>query len=185
MKTKRTNLIFLLMVAFGLISFGQDNHQMMMEQTKTGSVQKAICVLYPTRGNDTYGTITFTHAEGGVKVVLDMKGLTKGLHGFHIHEFGDCSTDDGTSAGGHYNPAMKSHGGPADMERHAGDMGNFEADAAGNAHLEYVDKVMTLEGKNSIIGRSVIVHKNADDMKSQPAGNSGPRIACGVIGIAK
>jgi Cu-Zn family superoxide dismutase len=118
-------------------------------------------------------------------VVADLQGLTKGKHGFHIHEFGDCNSPDGTSAGGHFNPEGKTHGAPMDMSRHEGDMGNLEADDSGKAYLEYLDTVIKLKGPNSIIGRSIIVHKGEDDLKSQPAGNAGPRVACGVIGVAK
>jgi len=149
------------------------------------AVQKAICILYPTQGNTAHGTITFTKAGRGVRVVADLEGLSKGKHGIHIHEFGDCSAPDGSSAGGHFNPEGKSHGSPMEMSRHMGDLGNIEADETGKAHMDYIDPMLTLEGEHSIIGRSVILHKNEDDLKSQPTGNAGPRIACGVIGISK
>jgi superoxide dismutase, Cu-Zn family len=158
---------------------------MKMDKPDAG-IQGAICVLYPTQGSTVSGTVTFTKTEGGIKVVADLQGFQgAGKHGFHIHEYGDCSAPDGTSAGGHYNPAMMSHGAPTDKTRHEGDMGNIEADASGKAHLEYVDPMLTFTGPNSIIGRSIIVHKNEDDMKTQPTGNAGPRVACGVIGVAK
>jgi superoxide dismutase, Cu-Zn family len=158
---------------------------MKMDKPDAG-IQGAICVLYPTQGSTVTGTVTFTKTEGGIKVVADLQGFQgAGKHGFHIHEYGDCSAPDGTSAGGHYNPAMVSHGAPTDKTRHEGDMGNIEADATGKAHLEYVDPMLTFTGPNSIIGRSIIVHKNEDDMKTQPTGNAGPRVACGVIGVAK
>lgn len=157
-----------------------------VSNNQTGiAVSKAICVLYPTQGNNVTGTITFIKVANGVRIVADIKGLSKGKHGFHIHECGDCSSIDGSSAGGHFNPTGKNHGAPMDMMRHTGDMGNIEADEQGNAHLDYLDNMMTLEGENSIIGRSVIIHKGEDDLKTQPTGNSGPRVACGVIGIAK
>jgi Cu-Zn family superoxide dismutase len=89
------------------------------------------------------------------------------------------------SAGGHFNPEGKSHGAPMDMSRHMGDMGNLEADESGKAHLEYVDATLQLNGPDSILGRSLIIHKNEDDLKTQPTGNAGPRVACGVIGTAK
>ncbi len=162
---------------------GQEHMQMSM--SKESTIQKAVCVLYGTQGNNVSGTVTFTRATDGIKVVADVTGLSKGKHGFHIHEFGDCSSADGASAGGHFNPDMKPHGGPTDMNRHEGDMGNFTADETGKAHLEYTDRSLTFDGPHSIIGRSLIVHRDADDLKSQPAGNAGPRIACGVIGIAK
>jgi Cu-Zn family superoxide dismutase len=159
--------------------------QMSMEKPGMGMVTKAICVLYPTQGNNVSGTITFLQTDKGVKVVADLTGLSAGKHGFHIHEFGDCSSSDGVSAGGHFNPEGKTHGAPMDMSRHMGDMGNIQADATGKAHLEYTDAKLMMNGPNSIIGRSIIVHKGEDDLKSQPAGNAGPRVACGVIGVAK
>jgi Cu-Zn family superoxide dismutase len=112
-------------------------------------------------------------------------GFTPGRHGFHIHEFGDCSAKDLSSAGSHFNPAMKSHGAPTDEMRHDGDMGNVVADESGKTHLEYIDRKITLDGENSIIGRAVIVHEKEDDLKTQPTGNAGGRVACGVIGKAK
>jgi Cu-Zn family superoxide dismutase len=151
----------------------------------TGKIQKAICVLYPTQGNNVTGTITFTQIDSGIKVVADIQGLSKGKHGFHIHEFGDCSSADGSSAGGHFNPEGKSHGAPSDMMRHVGDLGNIEANDAGVAHLEFIDPMATLEGEHSIIGRSIIVHKSEDDLITQPTGNAGARVACGIIGISK
>jgi superoxide dismutase, Cu-Zn family len=161
--------------------YGQMTQQMDMK----AGIQKAICILYPTQGNNVTGTITFTRTAEGIQVMGDIHGLTPGKHGFHIHEFGDCSAGDGSSAGGHFNPSNTQHGGPMDMQRHEGDMGNVTADSTGNAHVEFLDKMMRLEGPGSVIGRSVVIHKGSDDMKSQPSGNSGPRIACGVIGIAK
>jgi superoxide dismutase, Cu-Zn family len=165
--------------------FTQADHSAMMMKSANETAVKAVCVLSPTQGNNVTGTIWFTTTDKGVRVVADIQGLHEGKHGFHIHEFGDCSSPDASSAGGHYNPMGMQHGSPMDMNRHLGDMGNLEADARGNAHLEYVDPEISLSGPNSIIGRSVVVHKEADDLKSQPAGNSGPRIACGVIGLAK
>jgi Cu-Zn family superoxide dismutase len=144
-------------------------------------VKKAVCVINPTQGNNVTGTVTFTKVADGVKVVADIQGLTKGKHGIHIHEFGDCSAPDGSSAGGHFNPESHNHGAPADMNRHAGDMGNIQADESGKGHLEYVDKTMKLDGKESIIGKSMVIHANEDDLKTQPTGNAGGRIACGVI----
>jgi Cu-Zn family superoxide dismutase len=146
---------------------------------------KAIAVLHPTKGSETKGTVTFTKGKDGVRVVAEITGLTPGKHGFHIHEFGDCSSDDGKSAGGHFNPTHAQHGAPDSEPRHAGDLGNLEADSSGTAKVDVVDKHLAFEGATSILGRSVIVHEKADDLKSQPAGDAGGRIACGVIGIAK
>jgi Cu-Zn family superoxide dismutase len=149
------------------------------------SVKKAIAVLQPTKGNSVRGTVTYEAVENGVRVVADISGLTPGKHGFHIHEFGDCSADDGSSAGGHFNPGGTPHGAPATDPRHAGDMGNIEADKDGRARLDYIDHTMKLTGEDSILGHAVIVHEKEDDLKSQPTGNAGARVACGVIGIAK
>jgi Cu-Zn family superoxide dismutase len=150
-----------------------------------GETSKAIAVLHATSGSNVAGTVTFTAAGDEVKVVADITGLTPGKHGFHIHEFGDCSSPDGNSAGGHFNPTSHHHGAPDATDRHAGDLGNIEADASGKAHLEISDKVMKLNGSDSIIGHAVIVHEKVDDLKTQPTGNAGGRLACGVIGVAK
>ncbi len=149
------------------------------------AITSAVAVLIPTEGNDVHGTVRFTKVAGGVRVVADVTGLTPGAHGFHVHEFGDASSADGTAAGGHFNPAHGNHGGPADAQRHAGDLGNLEADASGHATLDHVDAGLSLDGGNSIIGRGLIVHASPDDLKTQPTGNAGKRVACGVIGLAK
>jgi Cu-Zn family superoxide dismutase len=150
-------------------------------------IHTAIAVLHPTKGNETSGVVHFTHAGDSVKVVADVEGLPpNSKHGFHIHEFGDCSSPDGASAGGHFAGSGKQHGMPtANLpERHAGDIGNLEADASGKAHLEITLSGVSINGENAILGRGVIVHAKIDD-GSQPTGNAGGRIACGVIGAAK
>ena len=145
---------------------------------------KAIAVLQSASGSKVTGTVTFTKSGDTVQVIADISGLTPGKHAFHIHEFGDCSAADATSAGSHFNPMKKPHGAPDAAERHEGDLGNIEADSNGKAHLEMKDSMLKLSGENSIIGRAVIVHEKVDDW-SQPTGNAGGRQACGVIGLAK
>jgi Cu-Zn family superoxide dismutase len=153
---------------------------------KPSAPLKAIAVLHPTAGNKVSGTVTFTEVADGVQVHADLTGLGPGNHGFHVHEFGDCSAPDAMSAGGHFNPTNEPHAGPDDTARHVGDMGNVDADSSGKATLEYVDHDMSLAKDNkSVIGRSVIVHVKRDDLKTQPTGDSGARVACGVIGVAK
>ncbi len=142
---------------------------------------QAVAEMKPTQGNQANGTVTFTKTSRGVRVEVEMADLTPGEHGIHLHENGDCSAPDGSSAGGHFNPAGMPHGGPASVRRHAGDFGNLVADSSGHAHLKFVEPLLTFDGPSSIIGRSVVVHANPDDMVSQPAGNSGARVACGVI----
>ncbi len=146
---------------------------------------KAIAVLSSASGSKVSGTVTFTKVGDEVKVVADVTGLTPGKHGFHVHEFGDCSAPDATSAGGHYNPEKHQHADRTASDRHVGDLGNLEADASGKAHLDWTDKMLTLRGDDSVIGLAVIVHEKEDDLKSQPVGNAGGRLACGVIGVAK
>ena len=150
-----------------------------------GTPSHAVAVLHPTAGHRAEGTVTFQAVSGGVKVTATLKGLDPGPHGFHVHEFGDCTAPDGTSAGGHFNPAGHPHGGPRDAKRHAGDLGNIEAKADGTASLEWTDPMMRLDGPKGVVGHGVIVHAKADDLKTQPTGDAGGRLACGVIGVAK
>lgn len=150
-----------------------------------GPVTKAVAVLSPAQGSGVSGKVVFTKVEGGVKVSVSVTGLKEGPHGFHVHEFGDCSAPDATSAGGHFNPGGEPHGGPKDAQRHTGDLGNLEANKDGVAAAEYVDARASFEGVNSVLGRGVIVHEKADDLKTQPTGAAGGRVACGVVGVAK
>ncbi|MFP4071997.1 MAG: superoxide dismutase family protein, partial [Desulfovibrionales bacterium] len=113
------------------------------------------------------------------------QGLTPGKHGFHIHEYGDCSASDATSAGGHYNPTDMPHAGPDAAKRHVGDLGNVTADDSGRVSENFLDPVISLNGPHSLVGLSVVVHEGADDFTSQPSGDAGPRVGCGVVGIRK
>lgn len=176
----RPSLITLLICAS--ISIAAAQHDM---QKMENVPAKAIALLSPAKDKTVKGVVTFTQTDKGVKVYAHLEGLTPGKHGFHIHEFGDCTAADLTSAGGHFNPTQMSHGSPTDEMRHSGDLGNIVADEKGMAMLEWVDPVMQLSGPNSIIGHAVIVHAKEDDLKTQPTGNAGGREACGVIGIAK
>jgi len=144
-------------------------------------ISKAFCVVNAKGGSEVVGAVTFTEVEGGVRIIADIGGLTPGKHGFHIHEHGDCSAADGSSAGGHFNPTNKKHGGPDSFERHAGDLGNLEANESGFAHYDRVDSIIQLNGEHSIIGKSIIIHADEDDLVSDPTGNAGKRIGCGEI----
>ncbi len=145
----------------------------------------AVATIHPTKGNAVHGEVTFTQTANGIHVIADIEGLKPGKHGFHVHEHGDCSAPDASSAGGHFNPTSQKHGAPEAHERHVGDLGNIEADNQGHAHYDRVDAVIALEGPNSIIGKSVIVHADPDDFKTQPTGNAGGRLGCGVISKAE
>lgn len=142
----------------------------------------AVAVLTPTQGNNVQGTIYFIKLADGVRVEGEVVGLKPGPHGFHIHEKGDCSAPDAMSAGGHFNPTGMQHGSPTSPQRHMGDFGNIEANVSGVAKVSIIDHMISIDGPYSIIGHGLIIHANPDDLKSQPAGNAGPRVACGVIG---
>ena len=148
-------------------------------ETPTG----AIAVLHPTKGSNVRGTVTFTKEAGGIRVKADLSGLAPGPHGFHIHENGDCSAPDASSAGGHFNPTAMAHGAPDKMPHHVGDFGNITADKSGKASYDKVYSDLALDGASSVIGRAVIVHAQADDLRSQPSGDAGGRQSCGVIGV--
>ena len=181
MNSSRASLIGLMFLSFaGLIALAQT------PAAKSATSSKGISVLHPTAGNKVSGTVTFTPVADGVQVRAEITGLTPGKHGFHVHEFGDCSAADASSAGAHFNPTNQPHAGPEVIARHEGDMGNVEADASGNAKLDYVDhQISLMNDEKSAIGRSVVIHAKPDDLKTQPSGDSGARIACGVIGWAK
>jgi len=129
-------------------------------------------------GSTVSGNVTFSDLGGAVQVDAKFAGLTPGEHGFHVHEAGDCSAADASSAKGHYNPAGQRHGHHDSKVRHGGDMPNLVANAQGEARLSAELKDLTV---SELVGRSVVVHADPDDYMSQPAGNSGKRIACGVI----
>jgi Cu-Zn family superoxide dismutase len=141
--------------------------------------------LKPTQGNSVTGTLSLVAEKNGVRIAGLIKGLKAGAEqGFHIHEKGDCSAPDASSAGGHFNPTSQPHGNPKKSgPKHVGDMVNLHADAQGVANVEMLIEGATLQsGKpNDVAGKAIVVHQKQDDYISQPAGNSGDRVACGVI----
>ncbi len=146
----------------------------------------ATVMLQPTEGNNVTGNLQFNREGDGVRVTGTITGLGgSGEHGMHVHEFGDCSAPDASSAGGHFNPTGSPHGGPDQppAQRHVGDFGNITADASGNVNVDLMLDGLTLEGPNGIVGKAVVVHAGRDDLQSQPAGDSGARVACGVISM--
>jgi Cu-Zn family superoxide dismutase len=134
-------------------------------------------------GSKVTGKAIFTELpSGGVKVEVWIENATPGTHGLHLHEKGDCSAPDAASAGPHFNGAGNPHAGPADKGRHNGDFGNIEVGADGKGHLEITSDMLTVKpGPNSVVGKSVVFHEKADDLKSQPAGAAGGRFGCGVV----
>ena len=149
-----------------------------------GSGPAAQAELKPTQGNTAQGWVRFEPRGDRLLVTAQVSGLKPNTeHGFHVHEKGDCSAPDATSAGGHFNPGGKPHGHHGQVERHGGDLPNLQADAYGVAKYSASTELLsaTAGAANSVLGRAVVVHRDPDDYKSQPAGNSGPRIACGVV----
>lgn len=144
---------------------------------------KARATIESRSGSQATGTATFAErATGGVHVVVHIENAPPGTHGLHIHEKGDCSDPEAKSAGGHFNPGGMPHAGPTDMKRHAGDLGNIVIGANGKGDLDVVSDLLTVKpGPNSVVGRAVVFHEKADDLKTQPTGDAGGRIGCGVI----
>ncbi|SFB77379.1 superoxide dismutase, Cu-Zn family [Polaromonas sp. OV174] len=144
---------------------------------------RALAQLQATTGNTTTGSVRFTQMGQGVMVSGEISGLKPNAeHGFHIHEKGDCSSGDGMSAGGHFNPDAKPHGNATAMAHHAGDLRSLKADANGMAKFSFESTGIAIGGgATDIVGRGLIVHRDPDDYTTQPTGNAGPRLACAVI----
>lgn len=140
-------------------------------------------VLTPISGSSAKGTVHFQElAGGGVELQVDLTNVPPGVHGFHLHDKGDCA-ENGNAAGGHFNPSSSPHGAPDAAAHHAGDWGNVTADANGVVHTTLTSHALNLTAgdPNSAIGHAIILHANPDDLATQPSGNAGPRIACGVV----
>ena len=175
---------FVCIAPMGLRSTAVAQHEAGEGQGRA-QITKAVAILLPTKGSKAEGRVTFAQVEGGIQVQAEIRGLTPGEHGFHIHEFGVWSPD-AMAAGGHFNPDKpRARRAAQAAKRHVGDLGNITANANGNATLDFVDPHLTFRGPHSIIGRGLVVHEKADDLKTQPTGNAGGRVAVGVIGVAK
>ncbi len=175
------------LIIAGMLLFGcarQSQKKPAEKKDKEPQVTEAIATIHPAEGEEMTGTVTFTKTENGTKVEANLNNLSQGKHGFHIHEYGNCSDRESlASAGGHYNPANQPHASPTSDQRHVGDMGNIPAGPEGNGELTYTDPIIQLNGKHSVVGRAVVIHSGEDDLESQPSGAAGSRIGCGVIGI--
>jgi Cu-Zn family superoxide dismutase len=157
--------------------------QTMTRDTPSSPGSTAMAKLEPTKGNTAAGSAMFTQRGDMVYVTVNVSGLKpNGDHGFHVHEKGDCSSGDGMSTGGHFNPLGKPHGAEKAAEHHAGDLPSLKADSYGNAELKFQSSSITVgSGATDIVGKGLIVHRDPDDYTTQPTGNAGPRIACAVI----
>ncbi len=165
----------------GDTAHGHEKASHAMEQ-----VDELIAVITSANDSDVKGTVHFKKVADGIEITAKISGLEADTeHAFHIHEFGNIEAEDGTSAGGHYNPEGHDHGLPEQEMRHAGDLGNLETDGDGEAEKTFTVDNVTLAGSmNPIIGRSVVIHAKKDD-GGQPTGNAGDRIGVGVIGVSK
>lgn len=168
--------IILLSLIFSAISLGKAP-----DKSKSKSL---ITILRDSKGNE-LGTAELSPISNGVKIKLDLKGVPPGKHGFHFHEKGLCETPDFKTAGNHFNPERKEHGTHNEKGPHVGDLPNIEANSEGRIQAEFVSLSATLDQSNKTLlqkgGTSLILHEKEDDLKSDPSGNSGARIACGVI----
>jgi superoxide dismutase, Cu-Zn family len=148
----------------------------------------AVAELEPTAGSQARGQVELRTTSGGLVIDAQLSGLEPGTHGIHIHEFGDCSAPDASSAGDHFSPADAPHGAPRDprSERHAGDLGNITAEESGNASKRMVDSFLTLDDNDfGVVGLAIVVHADEDDLTSQPSGESGDPVACGVVELVQ
>lgn len=144
----------------------------------------ATATIEAKSGSNVSGNVSFTEKNGKVFMKAEIKGLTPGSHAIHIHEKGDCSSDDGKSAGGHWNPTEDNHGKWKHGEFHSGDIGNLQADENGNATIEKESDFWCIgcdDDNKNILGHAIIVHAKADDFTSQPSGAAGTRVGCGEI----
>ncbi len=141
--------------------------------------------LEPTRGNAARGKVTFAQQGDKVLVSGEIRGLKPNAeHGFHVHDKGDCSSGDGMSTGGHFNPLSAAHGGHHTNTHHVGDLPSLKADANGTARVSFESSSIAVgAGAANIVGRGLIVHRDPDDFTTQPTGNAGPRLACAVISL--
>lgn len=178
------NLMLTLLAALVFTGCAQSSEEQNVTVETGPMIDKAVAVMQPTAGSDVSGVVIFTKTPDGIEVEAKISGLEPGEHGFHIHQFGDLRKEDGTSAGGHFNPQGVPHAGPDSDKRHVGDLGNITADEDGNATYTRIDKVLSFSGESNILGRGVIIHQKQDDLTSQPTGAAGPRKAMGVVGVA-
>jgi superoxide dismutase, Cu-Zn family len=176
--TTRTSTLTAAMAAVGLAALAG-----CASTARPAAGPQARATIEPRSGSNVRGWATFTErSTGGVQVVVHIENAPPGVHGLHLHERGDCSAPDASSAGAHFNPGGMPHAGPTETRRHAGDFGNITIESNGTGHLEVVSDLLTVRpGPNSVVGKAVVFHEKADDLKTQPTGDAGGRTGCGVV----
>lgn len=179
---KALTLLFVGGVSIALVSCGT-----ILPEIFSSPSKQAIATIHSTSGSNVMGTATFTQSADTIMLRIEVKNVAPGLHAVHIHEKGDCSSPDGKSAGGHWNPTNVAHGKWGEGEFHLGDIGNITVHEDGTGVIELKTNLWELgTGSNlDVVGKSIIVHADADDFTSQPSGNAGARIGCGVIELAE
>lgn len=154
-------------------------------ETTTSEAKHASVSLESKSNSTVTGTVTFTQEGDIVTMVATISGLSEGTHAIHLHEKADCSSDDGKSSGGHWNPTAQPHGKWGATEGfHKGDIGNFEADADGNGSITFTSDQWCIgcgDDTKDILGKAIIVHQGTDDFTSQPSGAAGTRVSCGGV----
>ena len=190
---KNYALFFTLALALGLTSCKNDKNEKETEENtavetpveETTEPVKVTVTLDSKSGSTAKGSAVFNEEDGTVSMTAVFEGLEPGMHAIHIHENADCSADDGTSAGGHWNPTKEQHGKWGDSAGyHKGDIGNFEADENGNGTITITTDEWCIgcdDSMKDILGKGLIVHQGADDFTSQPSGDAGARVSCGGI----
>lgn len=171
---KKNIFLTAILVSLAFVSF----------QKKDDTTLSAISNIIPKNGSDISGTVSFSETNGIVSMTASISGLTPGNHAIHIHAIGDCSADDGTSAGGHWNPTNVNHGAWGASPFHLGDIGNIEAGSDGIGTISRETDLWCINCSDStknIVGKAIIIHAGIDDFSSQPSGAAGPRIGCGEI----
>lgn len=180
---KAKNMLRTALLLGAVAAFGASRTTLADNPTNKG---EAVAIIHGAGDNKDKikGEASFVPEAEGIKITVDVTGLTPGKHGIHIHQKSDLTAPDLSSAGGHFNPggASHHHGGPDDATHHAGDLGNIDVDENGHGHLELMSHDLTVEDpKTGVIGHSIIIHAKPDDLKTDPAGNSGARVAGGAI----
>ena len=185
MKKLKLSILSIATLAFILSCNNQNNTETESQETLqevNDTPQTLSYEINPKSDSEISGTVTFTQEGDAVTMQIDVAGLTPGLHGIHLHQTADCSSDDGLSTGGHWNPTGHDHGKWEETDSfHAGDIGNLDADEEGNASLTFTTDKWCIgcdDDTKNIIGRGLIIHADADDFETQPTGNAGGRIGC-------
>ncbi len=183
----KKNIIFCICLLSFIMSCNQTGQKEKKDEAKREKTDtlKAEALLTPASGSNASGKVVFKQIGDSIKFILDIRQVTPGIHAVHLHEKGDCSAKNASSAGGHWNPDNKKHGKRGEGEYHKGDIDNFIVREDSIGYFEMIVGGWTIGGpeESNILNKAVIVHANADDFSTQPTGDAGPRIACGVIKI--